>query len=290
MIKTIPFLSEKVWGYEKWLLSTLSHGMAKIDPTTEFLGGKDLTALVGESYPLLIKLIQANETLSVQVHPDDREIDGTFVPGKTECWYVLDAQKDASIICGMTKELSSEQLTGLFHADFSKPDAKEKLEQVLRKVPLSKGDFIFIPSGTVHAIQGGLKLLEVQQASDVTYRLYDWGREREMHIDEGIAVIKHLQPNPEKPFSGTFSCPYFKLERKIISDKAELKIRYDSDSKTGESLVAKKDFASFFVLEGEALVESTTGETLSVKKDDLIVFSVNERLTVKGELEVLVVS
>lgn len=290
MIKTESFLSEKVWGYEKWLLSTLSHGMTKIDSATEFLGGKDLTALVGESYPLLIKLIQANERLSVQVHPDDREIDEAFVPGKTECWYVLDAQKDASIICGLTKELSSEQLASLFHADFSKPESKENLESFLKILPLSKGDFIFIPSGTVHAIQGGLKLLEVQQASDVTFRLYDWGRKREMHIDEGIAVIKHLQPNPEKPFSGSFSCPYFKLERKTISDKAELKINYDIDSKTSESFVAEKDFASFFVLEGEAIVESNTGEILSVKKDDLIVFSVNERLIVKGELDLLVIS
>ncbi len=290
MIRTKPFVSEKVWGYEKWLLSTLSHGMTKIDEKTEFLGGKALSVLVGENYPLLIKLIQANERLSVQVHPDDRELAGEKIAGKTEAWYVLDADEDASIICGLTRELSKEALSSIFHADFSKPDAKENLESLLRIVPLSKGDFVFIPAGTVHAIQGGLRLLEVQQASDVTYRLYDWGREREMHIDEGISVFKPIQPKPESPFSGSFSCPYFKLEKKIISSTSEIKVSYEIDAKTGESFVEEKEFASIFVLEGEGKLFSNSGESLDVKKEDFFVFSLNEKIEATGSLELLIIS
>ena len=149
---------------------------------------------------------------------------------------------------------------------------------------------MFIPAGTVHAIQGGLRLLEVQQASDVTYRLYDWGREREMHIDEGISVFKPIQPKPESPFSGSFSCPYFKLEKKTISSTSEIKVSYEIDAKTGESFVEEKEFASIFVLEGEGKLFSNSGESLDVKKEDFFVFSLNEKIEATGSLELLIIS
>ena len=119
----------------------------------------------------MIKVIQANDTLSVQVHPDDEyskihESDN----GKTECWYILDAKEDASLICGIKPGLNKES--------FSKIIEEGNIENYLEKVSVKPGDMIYIPVGTVHAIEGGLKLIEVQQSSDVTYRMYDWGRDR----------------------------------------------------------------------------------------------------------------
>ncbi len=203
MFKLEPFISTKIWGYERWLVSTHPAGESMVVTGT----GKPeepLSCRTGD-YPLLIKVIQANETLSVQVHPDD-----TYARihensrGKTECWYILDAQPDTKIICGMTGNYSMEEL--------KKAITENRFEPYLRSVPVKRGDLIFIPAGTVHAINGGLRLLEVQESSDITYRLYDWGRGREVHIEKGIEVIKNLKSDPVPDFTGPFNCGYFTME------------------------------------------------------------------------------
>ena len=167
-IKLTPITSEKIWGYELWIASTHPNGTQP-----------EFAKAVGGDFPLLVKIIQANDTLSIQVHPDDQkalELEGPGNRGKTECWYVLDAAPDARLVYGLKDGASTEQLAQAIKDN--------KLEPYLEFVEVHKGDFIYIPAGTVHAIGGGLRLLEVQQSCDLTYRLYDWGRGREVHIDK----------------------------------------------------------------------------------------------------------
>ena len=197
MLKLTPITSEKIWGYELWIASTHPNG---IQP--------EFAQAVGNDFPLLVKIIQANDTLSIQVHPDDEaavKLEGKGNRGKTECWYVLDAAPDAKLVYGLKNEASVDNL--------SKAIKENALEPYLEFVKVQKGDFIYIPAGTVHAIGSGLRLLEVQQSCDLTYRLYDWGRGREVHIEKGLAVIKNNVRKPIAKFPGSFECPYFSLEK-----------------------------------------------------------------------------
>ena len=167
MKKLTAIKSDKIWGYELWIASTHPNGCQE-----------DFKKSVGGDYPLLIKVIQANDVLSIQVHPDDEwavKLEGPGNRGKTECWYVLDAAPDAKVVYGIKEGYSNEVL--------AKAITENRLEEYLDLIPVKKGDFIFIPAGTVHAIGGGLRLMETQQSCDLTYRLYDWGRGREVHIE-----------------------------------------------------------------------------------------------------------
>ena len=173
MLKLNAIQLDKIWGYEQWIASTHENGLQQ-----------DLLNSMGGNYPLLVKIIQANENLSIQVHPDDdsaKLLEGNDAVGKTECWYVLDSEPDSQIVYGI-KETSTKQ-------ELKKAIEENKLEPHLNFVKVKKGDFIFIPAGTVHAIGPGLRLLEVQQSCDLTYRLYDWGRGREVHVEKSLQVI-----------------------------------------------------------------------------------------------------
>lgn len=140
-----------------------------------------------DRFPLLIKIIDAKSDLSIQVHPDDayasKNENGSL--GKTECWYILDCPEDAKLVIGHnagTKQELSDMI------------AEKRWGELIREVPVKKGDFIQIDPGTVHAIKGGLMILETQQNSDVTYRVYDYdrlsnGKPRELHIGKSIDVI-----------------------------------------------------------------------------------------------------
>ena len=185
MLKLNAIQLDKIWGYEQWIASTHENGLQQ-----------DLLNSMGGNYPLLVKIIQANENLSIQVHPDDdsaKLLEGNDAVGKTECWYVLDALPDASLVYGLKKQYTKEQIKDAI--------LNNTLEDFLNIVPVSKGDFIFIPAGTVHAIGKGLRLLEIQLSCDTSYRLYDWGRDRELHVEKGIAVIKNDKIKPIEKFS-----------------------------------------------------------------------------------------
>ena len=142
----------------------------------------------GEVFPLLTKIIDANEDLSIQVHPDDiyaKEHEGGSL-GKMECWYVLDCEKDASIVIGHHAK-SRGELKDMI--------AQSRWKELIREIPIKKGDFFQINPGCIHAIKGGTMILETQQNSDITYRLYDYdrlsdGKKRELHIDKSIDVIE----------------------------------------------------------------------------------------------------
>ena len=130
-----------------------------------------------------------SERLSIQVHPDDAQARERGLPqGKSECWYILDAEPGATLGLGLTREADKDALRAAA--------LDGSIEQLMDWRPVAAGDFIFVPSGTIHAIGAGISLLEFQQNADVTYRLYDYGRPRELHLDDGLAVAT------AKPFDG----------------------------------------------------------------------------------------
>ena len=146
-------------------------------------------ALVGESareterFPLLVKFLFAREKLSVQVHPDDEAARRAGLPcGKTECWYVLAADPGAQVALGLKPGTTREQLTQAIR--------EVRAEELLNWVDIHAGEMIYVDAGTVHTIGPGAVLLETQQNSDTTYRLYDYGRPREIHVEQGLAATK----------------------------------------------------------------------------------------------------
>lgn len=131
--------------------------------------------------PLLAKYLFTSEKLSVQVHPDDAQArERGLASGKEECWLVLDADPGAVLGIGTPRPLSPEELR--------RASLDGSIEALMDWKPVARGDFFYIPAGTVHAIGAGVSLIEVQQHADVTYRLYDYGRPRELHLDDGVAV------------------------------------------------------------------------------------------------------
>lgn len=137
----------------------------------------------GGEFPLLVKMLFPDEKLSVQVHPGDAEAKALgLTRGKTECWYVLEARPGATVACGLKSGVGVEEL--------ERGIAGGTVESLLEMVPVETGDMVLVDAGTVHAIGPGVTLLEVQQTSDTTYRLYDYGRDRELHLDAGLKVVK----------------------------------------------------------------------------------------------------
>jgi len=134
-----------------------------------------------EPLPILVKWLFTSERLSIQVHPNDAQARARGMPsGTEECWYVVDAEPGAVIGVGTKHSLTSEEL---YAASLS-----GEIEALMDWKPVKAGDYFYIPAGTVHAIGAGISLVEVQQYADITYRLYDYGRDRELHLDDGVAV------------------------------------------------------------------------------------------------------
>ncbi|MCX8229701.1 MAG: class I mannose-6-phosphate isomerase [Planctomycetota bacterium] len=168
-------------------------------------------------FPLLVKFLEAEKDLSVQVHPaDDSAPNGQ---GKTECWYFLDAEPKAEVICGLKK--------GTLREEFSAVASESEIETFLTRQPISSGDFLFVPAGQVHAIRPGVLLCEIQQTSDITYRLYDWGRVglngemRETHIAQALEVIDfHSSPSvPIQPVLSAGALPEGWTSAPLADDK-----------------------------------------------------------------------
>ena len=192
----------------------------------ELFGGS-----AGERFPLLTKIIDAERDLSIQVHPDDAyaKLHENGSLGKTECWYILDAAPGAKIVIGHNAKNRGEVHDMI---------EQKRWNEFIREVPVHKGDFFFIAPGTVHAIKGGTLLLETQQNSDVTYRVYDYdrpgsdGKPRALHIAESIDVITAPfeeslpQKNPHKTINKNFgelvSCPYFSVWTLGVQGRAEI--------------------------------------------------------------------
>ncbi len=140
--------------------------------------------------PLLAKYLFTSERLSVQVHPDDAEAKARGLPrGKSECWYILEADERATLALGLTREVSAQELRDAATTG--------EIVDLLNWLPVTRGDFFYVEPGTIHAIGGGISLLEFQENCDVTYRMYDYGRPRELHLDDAIAVASRC-PYPER--------------------------------------------------------------------------------------------
>lgn len=219
-LKFTPLYREKLWGGKKlkevlgldfgnldkcgeaWALSGVKDNETLV--TNGFLAGNELNELVeiymddlvgGKVYdkyqnefPILVKFIDATEYLSIQVHPDDKLAKKRGLGnGKTEMWYIIDADKDAELISGFSKKVT--QKTYLDHLN------GKNLKEILNVEKVSRGDIFFMPSGRVHAIGPGILLAEIQQTSDTTYRIYDWdrvddqGKSRELHTGEALEAI-----------------------------------------------------------------------------------------------------
>ena len=137
----------------------------------------------GARLPLLVKWLFTSEKLSIQVHPSDAEAQSSGQPsGKEECWYIVDAEPGAVLGIGTIRSLDGDELRAA--------SLSGEIEQLMDWKPVKAGDYFYIPAGTVHAIGAGVTLVEVQQYADITYRSYDYGRPRELHLDDGVAVSK----------------------------------------------------------------------------------------------------
>jgi mannose-6-phosphate isomerase len=162
-----------------------------------------------DSVPLLVKLLFTSDSLSVQVHPgDDYAQKHHGSRGKTEMWHILRAEPDSRIALGVRAKVTPERLR--------EAAGTGEIVELLKWIPARPGDTFFIPAGTIHAIGGGIALCEVQQHSDITYRLYDYGRARELHLDRAIAV-SHLEPVHAASVALPVECPYFRTERLAVN-------------------------------------------------------------------------
>ncbi|MDO4191462.1 MAG: class I mannose-6-phosphate isomerase [Bacteroidales bacterium] len=195
--------------------------------------GDKLYSLYGNRFPLLVKLIDATDKLSVQVHPNDEIAQKNGESnGKTEMWYVLDATDDAEIILGFNKDINKEELKEHINT--------KTLTNILSRKQVKKGDIAFIPAGTIHAIGKGCTILEIQQSSDTTYRLHDFdrlqsnGKPRELHIKEALDAIDYahwqhdiihtnnINNNETIIDSDYFTCEIIKCTKDITLDCSEL--------------------------------------------------------------------
>ncbi len=202
-----------------------------------------------DRFPLLIKIIDAKADLSIQVHPDDAyaKVHENGSLGKTECWYILDCPEDATLVIG--------------HNAGSREELKEMIDQkrwseLIREVPVKKGDFIQINPGTVHAIKGGLMILETQQNSDITYRVYDYdrlsnGKPRELHVQQSIDVITVPAPSAEDSVSHAADLPANTMNELIACDYYKV---YKLTVTEPVSFEQEHPFLIMSVIEGEGLV------------------------------------
>ncbi len=175
-----------------------------------------------QQLPVLVKLLFTSERLSVQVHPaDEYAALNENSRGKTEMWHVLRADPGAGVAVGLTEPVSPERLRELA--------ASGEIERYLRWIQVKPGDSIFIPAGTIHAIGPGLALCEIQQFSDVTYRLYDYGRPRELHLDRAVdvAVPGPYLPPPTAPDGFIVHCPYFAVQEQRLAAATRIQPRQD---------------------------------------------------------------
>lgn len=201
--------------------------------TAEILGDSVYKTFSNE-FPLLIKYIDANQDLSVQLHPNDalaKQRHDSF--GKTEMWYIMDAEPSSRLILGFKENIDENS--------YQEALSNGSLPQILNEVPVKSGDTFFIPTGTVHAIGSGILLAEIQQTSDITYRIYDWdrvdanGNARTLHQEEAIAAINYdfkgekvTYQQIDNASNTMISCPYFTTNLLPISGKKKINSNIDS--------------------------------------------------------------
>jgi len=231
-----------------------------------------------EYFPILIKFIDAQGSLSVQVHPDDEYAlanEGEY--GKTEMWYILDCEEGATLYYGFTKDVTKQE--------YEEAIRNNTLTEILNAVPVHKGDVFFIEAGTVHAIGAGIIICEIQQNSNTTYRVYDYNRKdkdgntRPLHIEKAVEV-SNLKKSPElKPVSDDrdvvlAQCKYFTVRRLRVEESMEIDID-------------KSSFHSLIVAEGSGKVMLNGEKTQMNKGDSIFVPAQNGKYTIEGQCEII---
>lgn len=311
ILKLSPIFKDYIWGghrleddygfntgfdktAEGWMLACHKDGMNTIEggkydglELQEVLDKEGLENVLGENskkypyFPILIKLIDAYDNLSIQVHPDDkyaREVENEF--GKTEMWYVLDALEGATLIYGFKNEITSEE--------FEEAINNNTLMDKLNVVEVKKGDTFFIEAGTVHAIGKGAMIAEIQQNSNCTYRVYDYGRlgadgkPRELHIQKAIDVSNTVPPTHDiKPMGETVvdnnneeqlitTCDLFNVIRHKI----------DNSKKFG---TGKNSFMHILVLDGNGKIDGRKAK----KGDSFLIPANTSEFEISGKIEFL---
>lgn len=217
-------------------------------------------------FPLLLKFLFPHEKLSVQVHPDDTQAVRVGQPwGKTECWYVAHAKPGAQIGLGLKPGVTAAQLEQAIH--------ENRAEEALNWMNVFTGDMIYVAGGTVHTLGPGSIIVETQQQSDTTYRLYDYGRPRELHLKDGMAAVKEkvrsgkvLRPVPRQTGrnrdEALIRAPYFVVDMFDAKDQFELANCDDSGKSSVQILVA---------VEGCGVIEASGMETVTLAKGDAVV-------------------
>ena len=235
-----PTFSERVWGKqslapwysdtgtvelvgEAWLTgpkAVIASGPmlgrelqdAVVEAAQTILGPGKLDESGAREFPLLVKILFPNDKLSVQVHPDDLQAQAIGQPrGKTECWYVLEAEPGAAVALGLKNGVTLDAVRSAI--------ADGTLEDLLTMVPVTVGEMVFVDAGTVHAIGPGVVLLETQQTSDTTYRMFDYGRPRPLHVEQGLGVTKlatragKVAPQQREGYTRLIEEQYFAVDR-----------------------------------------------------------------------------
>lgn len=299
-----PIFHEKIWGGtslrtmfnyeipsektgECWAISAHPNGDCEIIDSHH--GRKTLSYLwnhhrelfgniQGDVFPLLMKILDVSEDLSVQVHPNNEyALKEAGELGKAECWYILDAHDDAELIFGHHAKTKEE---------FIKQIELNNWDQLLRKVKVKKGDFFYVPAGTLHALKKGTIVLETQQSSDTTYRLYDYNRlgddgyPRPLHLQQSIdvTIIPHQETKPElkqhilddSTITTLIECEFFKVYKWEIKGKCHA--------------LHQPPFTLVSVLEGEGLINYRPIQ----KGDHFIITSIVTQLKIEGNLELMV--
>jgi len=295
-LKFKPIFKEKIWGGQKiktelgidfgdlpncgelWAISGIAGEQSAVE--NGFLAENELNELVevymgnlvgekvfkqfGEEFPLLIKFLDTNDWLSIQVHPDDELAQQRGIGfGKTEMWYVLGAEKDAQLISGFNQKMDKDSYLDFFE--------NKKLKEILNFETVKKGDVFFIPAGRVHALGPGILLAEIQQTSDTTYRIYDWdrpgidGKMRDLHTEEALDTIdftfhKEYKTKYESEPNATtalVNSPYFTTNL-VDLDKTVLKNTSELDS-----------FVIYMGIEGSCSIKYEGG-TVDIKKGEVV--------------------
>lgn len=310
ILKLNPVFKDYIWGGTKlrdeygfksnlqklaegWMLSCHKDGENTIE-NGEFAGAtlSEVVSLkpdyLGENgkkfeyFPILIKLIDAKNDLSVQVHPDNEyamRVEGEY--GKTECWYILDCDEGAELIYGFNREISSEE--------FKEGIENNTFLDTVNKVKVKKGDLFFIEAGTLHAIGKGILLAEIQQNSNTTYRVYDYGRlgadgkPRALHVEKAIDVTNCTPPtrdtNPEGELiigDGYSSqlltkCDLFNVQKVSVNTEFS-------------DIADEKSFVSILVTDGSGTIDG-----IEIKKGDSLFIPANYgEYTVKGNIEIII--
>lgn len=314
ILKLKPAIKDYLWGGRKlvelynkksdlpkvaetWEMSNHQDGSSEIvngtyagDSLSSYFDivGKSVWGDKGQTYrdfPVLIKFIDAKETLSIQVHPDDTYAlvyEGEY--GKNEFWYVLEAEQGATLYYGVREVMTQEQL-------------KARIEDgticdYLNKVEVKKGDCFFIEAGTIHAIGAGVVIAEIQQSSNSTYRVYDFdrvgadGQRRELHIDKAVDVA-NLIPSNQTPQADGDVVHYKTHEKTLLTDNAYFQcVKYDVHQSMQQE-ATNESFQAVTVIEGNGILQSSTQQFEIQKGDSFFIPAHYGSYQIEGEVSIL---